>query len=114
MRLEPTEHTRATANRRRIAAILAMAALAVIALVRFREAVLTFYFLDDFWVMRDAAHVRLESVADVAQFFETGHAGFALYRPLTTVVYAYLLHALFGYDASGHHAFQLLVFALNV
>lgn len=109
-----SSRTKTQRPRGRLASALAIATLVVVALIRFREAVLTFYFLDDFWVMRDAALIRLESLGDVAQFFRTSHAGFALYRPLTTVAYAYLLHALFGYDASGYHAFQLLVFALNV
>jgi hypothetical protein len=92
-------------------AILAPLAYATI---RYREALLGFYFLDDFWVMKDAAAMDLDAPADVIEFFRPGHAGFLLYRPLTTVVYSYVLQALFGFDASGHHAFQLLVFAGNV
>lgn len=93
---------------------LGVAALAAYAVFRFRHAMLTFYVLDDFWVMRDAARISLQSLADVQQFFWFSHPGFLLYRPLTTTAYSYLLQTLFGFDSAGQHAFQLLVFALNV
>src|SRR5262245_49329072 len=92
----------------------AAAAVAAYSLYRFRHALLTFYFFDDFWVMHDAAHVRVDSVGDLRRFFEPGHVGFAMYRPLTTIIYSYVLQSLCGYDASAQHACQLLVFAANV
>src|SRR5262245_7229976 len=88
----------------------AVVALLTYCAIRYRGALLCFFFLDDFWVMHDAAEVRLNSPLDVVEFFRFGHSGFTLYRPLTTVAYSYLLQTLFAYDASGHHAFQLLVF----
>lgn len=88
--------------------------LGLYSIFRFREAMLTFYMLDDFWVMHDAVEVRLYSLWDVEQFFWPGHMGFRLYRPFTTVAYSYLLQSLFAFDASAQHGFQLLVFALNV
>jgi hypothetical protein len=87
--------------------------VAAYSLYRYREALLTFYFLDDFWVMHDAAQVHLGSVGDLRQFFRFGHMGFAMYRPLSTVAYSYLLQSLVGFDASAQHACQLLVFTLN-
>lgn len=89
-------------------------ALVLYTLSRYRGAILGFFFLDDFWVMRDAARVHVRSVWDLAQFFRPGHAGFQLYRPLSTVVYYHLLHRLFAYDSSGYHAFHLLAFTVNV
>jgi len=98
----------------RVASAAAVIGLSGYTWLRFRDATLTFFFLDDFWVMRDAANTRIRSVWDVGQFFRFAHPGFSLYRPLSTTVYAYVLHALFGYDSSGYHAFQVLIFALNV
>lgn len=89
-------------------------ALACYSVFRFREAMLTFYMLDDFWVMRDAVKVQLSSIWDIQQFFWFGHQGFRLYRPLTTTAYSYLLQSLFAFDSSGQHGFQLLVIALNI
>lgn len=89
-------------------------ALAIYTLYRFRQAVLTFFILDDFWVMRDAHRVQIGSLWDLQQFFWFGHQGFRLYRPFTTTAYSYVLQSLFGFDPSGHHAFQLVVFTLNV
>lgn len=91
-----------------------MVTLFAFAIHRFRGTVLTFYFLDDFWVMRDAARIRIESAWDLTQLLRFSHPGFLMYRPLTTTAYAYVLHALFGYDSSAYHAAQLLVFAFNV
>ena len=92
----------------------AVIALAAFTLIRFREAVLGFYFLDDFWVLRDASLTQINSIGDLQQFFWFGHGGFRLYRPLTTNAYSYFLQALFGFDSSAHHAFQLLVFLCSV
>ena len=71
---------------------------------------LGFFFFDDFWVMRDAASI---APGDVSGIFRLSHAGFQLYRPLTTVGFFYALRAVFAYDASGYHAVQLIVFTLN-
>lgn len=98
----------------RIAADAGAAALALYTLYRFREAVLTFFVLDDFWVLRDAHRIQITSLGDVQQLFWFGHQGFRLYRPFTTSAYSYLLQSLFGFDPSAHHAFQLLVFAVIV
>ena len=99
---------------RSIGFLAGAAALAAYSLYRFRDAVLTFFVLDDFWVLRDASRVRIDSLADVQQLFWFGRQGFRLYRPLTTTAYSYLLQSLFGFDPSGHHAFQLLLFTANV
>lgn len=95
----------------RIAAGAGAVALVLYALYRFRQAILTFFVLDDFWVMRDASRVQIDSLWDVQGLFWFGHQGFRLYRPFTTSAYSYLLQSLFGFDPSMHHAFQLLVFA---
>jgi hypothetical protein len=79
--------------------------------VRCRAAVFGFFFLDDFWVMRDAARISIHSPTDLFDFFRLSHVGFVMYRPLTTVTYFWVLRHLFGYDSSAYHAFQVLVFA---
>lgn len=88
----------------------AMALLCVISVAWYRDCLLGFFFFDDFWVMRDAARIP---PGDIAGFFRFGHAGFELYRPLTTVMFFYALREIFGYDSSGYHAVQLVVFTLN-
>jgi hypothetical protein len=103
-----------TMRMRRWGCWAAAGAVAAYSLYHFRHALLAFYFFDDFWVMHDAAHVRVESVGDLRQFFRPSHVGFAMYRPLTTVWYSYVLQSLCGYDASAQHACQLLVFTANV
>lgn len=100
-------------HREAMATVLALAALVAYYAVRFRDAILTFFFLDDFWCMSVAAHLQIHSWRDVAQFFLPSHAGFLLYRPLTQGGYFYVLRQLFGYDASGYHAFHLLVHAVT-
>jgi hypothetical protein len=94
----------------RLAQLAAIAVLCAIVFVWYRDCMLNFFFLDDFWVMRDAANLQ---PWDVLGAFRVGQADFMLYRPLTTVAYAYVLHLLFGYDSSGYHALQLLIFTLN-
>jgi len=99
---------------RSTATVVAVIALAAYSVARFRGAILTFFWLDDFWIMRDAARIQLDSAWDIGQFLRFSHVGFLMYRPLSTTAYAYLLHTLFAYDASAYHFFQLCVFALNV
>lgn len=89
-----------------------MPCLAAYVLVRYGDSVLSFLFLDDFWILRDATRVHW-SLEGVAQLFRFNHMGFELYRPLTQTVYFFLLHAAFGTDTSGYHLVQLAFFALN-
>jgi hypothetical protein len=91
----------------------AVVALVTLIALRYREAVFNFFFLDDFWVMHDAAAIHLDSPADLLEFFRVSHVGFLMYRPLTTVGYFWVLRQLFGYDSSAYHAFQVLVFTLS-
>jgi hypothetical protein len=100
-------------DRARATTVAVATALAALTLVRYRGALATFFFLDDFWILHDAAEVGRESsaIGAIAAVFRPGHAGFGLYRPLTSVGYSFLLQTFFGYDASAHHAVQLLVFA---
>lgn len=98
---------------RRVLAVAAGAALLIAyVLVRYGDAVLGFFFLDDFWLLRGAVESS-RSPAGPAQLFLPGHTGFHLYRPLTQAVYFFLLHAAFGTDPSGYHLVQLACFALN-
>ena len=89
------------------AAILAYVGL------RYGDAVGLYFFLDDFWVLRDAARVRASGTWALPQLFEPSHGGLLLYRPLTQLGYFYLLRLLFGLDPSAYHAFHLLLFGLN-
>src|SRR5947199_9455810 len=89
----------------------AVAVVAVFYVLSYGDATGTFFSADDYWVMADAADVHMRGPLDVVQFFVPGHNGFALYRPLSTVAYFYVLHGLFGYDPAGYHAAQL---TLNV
>src|SRR5262249_36763618 len=95
-------------------AVAAAGVVAAYTLYHYREALFMFYFFDDFWVMRDAAAIRIVSPADLLHFFAAGHAGFGLYRPLSTVAYSYTLQSLVGFDASAQHTIQLLIFTGNV
>lgn len=86
--------------------------ICIYCLFLYGDCVRTFFFLDDFWVLRDAARAY-DSGWGPLQIFRFGHAGFTLYRPLTTVGYFYVLRAIFGVDSSGYHLVQVFVFALN-
>lgn len=86
--------------------------LVAYAVVRYGDSVLTFLFLDDFWLLRDAAAAEW-SLSGIAHLFRFNQAGFHLYRPLTQAVYFFLLHGVFGTDASGYHLAQLAAFAAS-
>lgn len=103
----------ASRGQRTFATVLALLTIAAYFAVRFRDSLLTFFFLDDFWCLNAAAHVQIESWRDVTQLLRPSHVGFLLYRPLTQVGYFYLLRQFFGHDASGYHAFQLLMHVVN-
>ena len=94
-------------------ACASFAAIVAYYLLRFRDALLTFFWADDFVLMRFAAPLHFTSFADLGQLLHPIHTGFLLYRPLTSVAYFYALRQLFGYDASGYHAIQLLAHAIN-
>ncbi len=98
-------------RRESVAFAAAAAALGVYCIARYRDAVLSFFFLDDFWLLRDASALRWSGPLDVVQILRPTHAGFKLYRPLTQSGYFALLWPVFGCDASGYHAVQLLAYA---
>lgn len=80
-------------------------------IVQYRDALLSFFFLDDFWSLREAAAMTWDTpLDDLVRVFKPTHVGFLMYRPLTQRGYFALLRALFGCDASGYHAVQLLAF----
>ncbi|MBI1816989.1 MAG: hypothetical protein HYR72_18575 [Deltaproteobacteria bacterium] len=79
----------------------------------YADATGAFFHFDDYWVLSDAARVRIDSPLDLVRFFEPGRNGFALYRPLSTLIYFRGLHALFGFDPAGYHAVQILFHCLN-
>ncbi|MBX3026976.1 hypothetical protein KF840_18880 [bacterium] len=103
------------ASRRGRRAWFAGAALLLVAfsLVRYGDSVRGFFFLDDFWLVRDAAATPW-SASGIATLFQLNpRAGFYLYRPLTQAAYFFLLHGLFATDASGYHLVQLAAFAAS-
>ena len=86
--------------------------LATYTLIRYGDSVLGFFFLDDFWLLRDAVEPTW-SLTGLAQLVEFNHMGFRLYRPLTQSVYFFALRSVFGVDASGYHLVQLAGFTVN-
>ena len=80
---------------------------------RYGDAVGLFFFLDDFWIMRDADAIHRGSGWPFVEVFRNSHNGFLLYRPLAGVGYYYVLRQLFGVDASAYHGAHLLLFAAN-
>jgi hypothetical protein len=96
----------------RLADLAVILVIGLYCLYRYRSCICTFFFLDDFWILRDAAAIDHGSIQGLLQIFHP-HVGFILYRPLTQVGYFYVLRLLFGLDASGYHATQLLVFTFN-
>ena len=99
---------------RAVAAMTALALLLVLYVAaRYGDAVLNFFFLDDFWVLHDAMMADRQHGGGVWRLLMPGHMGFILYRPLSTVAYFAALRALFGLDATGYHLVQILAFAGN-
>ncbi|MFI5394393.1 MAG: hypothetical protein ACHQ9S_02570 [Candidatus Binatia bacterium] len=99
-------------GRRRLGTLAAVAIIVTYYLVRFRDCILNFFSLDDFWIMRDAAQIHMMSPWDITQIFYFNHNGFLLYRPLTQGGYFFVLRQLFAYDASAYHAAHLLAHIL--
>src|SRR6185369_6661218 len=95
-------------------AAAAVVLLAVYSVARYRDALLSFFFLDDFWLLRTGAEFPWGSLFGFAQVFRPTHVGFQLYRPLTQTGYFALLWPLCGTDATGYHAVQLLAFVAAV
>jgi hypothetical protein len=71
----------------------------------------SFFAFDDFWMLNAAARIELHSPADVWQFFEPSN--FLLYRPVSTLLYFYLLRQAFGFDPAGYQATQLVFHLAN-
>lgn len=91
---------------------LAVVSLTTLYLWSYGDCIGAFFHFDDFWVLADAADVRLQSPLDVVRFFEPKQ-GFVLYRPISTVLYFYVLHQFFGYDPTGYHATQIAFHIAN-
>jgi hypothetical protein len=87
--------------------------IAAYCFARYGDAVGMFFFLDDFWLLRDADAVYEGPWNPLVEVFRPSHNGFLLYRPLTQLGYFYVLRQLFGVDASPYHAFHLGLFATN-
>jgi hypothetical protein len=71
-----------SARRRRwesLAVVAAAVALSAYCIGRYRDAVLSFFFLDDFWLLRDVSGLHWTGPLDVAQVFRPTHAGFKLW-----------------------------------
>lgn len=90
-----------------------VAGLLVYCLARYGDAVLGFFFLDDFWLLHAARFIDQGQQSALWAIFQPTAAGFGLYRPLTQTAYFYLLRRMFVLDATGYHAVQLFVFAVN-
>lgn len=80
-------------------------------LFRFHDSLLTFFALDDYWILEAAARVGRSN--EPWRLLLPGQGAFVLYRPLTQVGYFALLRLLFDHDASGYHAVQLAVHVCN-
>jgi hypothetical protein len=87
--------------------------LAAYAAARYGDTVLSFFFLDDFWLLRAAAGIDRDQGAGVLDVFSPSRTGFMLYRPLTQGAYFYALRKLFGLDAAGYHLAQLVAYVAN-
>jgi hypothetical protein len=71
-----------------------------------------FFHFDDFWVLAAVDGIHIRSPLDVVQFFKPIH-GFLLYRPISTLLYFYLIHLSFGYNPLAYHAIQIAFHVLN-
>src|SRR5262245_51315826 len=87
---------------------LVIAALALTALYvySYRDCTDAFFHLDDFLILAAADRIEVRSPADLVQFFRP-LPGSAMYRPLTTVGYFWVLRHCFGNDPTGFHVVQL-------
>src|SRR5262245_56441909 len=92
--------------------LVAIAAMAAFFLGSYRDALGTFFYLDDYWVLAKGAQIAVRSPLDVAHFFVPTQ-GFFFYRPVSTVMYFHVLHALFGTDPFGFHAVHLGAHVVN-
>lgn len=92
--------------------VLAAGVLGAFYLWSYGEALGGFFHLDDYWVLAGGARIRIHSPLDVGQLFRPTH-GFVLYRPVSTLVYFHVLHALFGTDPVGFHAVHLGFHVVN-
>lgn len=97
-------------RRRRVATVAALTLVAGYCITAYLDSLLMFFFLDDFWMLRDVAAMQWRTPLDLVQLFKPTHVSFLMYRPLSQYGYFALLRALFGCDASAYHAVQLLVF----
>ena len=96
--------------RSRALSALTLAAVAVWCVLRYVDAVGVYFYLDDFWLLKQATRLQLDSPVDLLQLFEPSHMGFLLYRPLTHAVWFGLLTASLGPDPSAFHAASVLAF----
>lgn len=71
-----------------------------------------FFHFDDYWVLQAASRIELDSIADLAAFFEPIN-GFLLYRPLSTLAYFFGLRMAFGHDPVAYHAVQMAFQVVN-
>ncbi len=98
---------------RAVAGVVATAALlTAFHLWSYGDCLRAFLHFDDFWLLATAAHIHLHSPLDIVQIFRPTH-GFMLYRPLSIVLYFYLLKVFVGYDPASYHAAQLAFHVLN-
>jgi hypothetical protein len=92
-------------------------AFAIIALTAFYvwtygDFVGRFFFLDDFWELREANNIHIGSPLDLLQFFRPVPF-FLLYRPFSTLTYFYAIAHLFGNYPPYFHATQITFHILN-
>ena len=78
----------------------------------YRDCLGGFFHFDDYWVLAAASRIHIRRPSDLAQFFEPVN-GFLLYRPVSTLLYFYILRLLFEYDPTGYHATQIAFHIAN-
>jgi hypothetical protein len=71
-----------------------------------------FFFLDDFWGIREGGTIHIDSPLDLLQFFRPVPF-FLLYRPVSGLMYFYALWHFFGTNPTMYHATQIAFHIMN-
>ena len=78
------------------------------------EALGSFFYLDDFWELAVARQIEVSGLSDFLEFFQPVYPSFLLYRPLSTVVFFWMMKHAFGHDPFAYHAVVMGFHVLNV
>jgi hypothetical protein len=71
-----------------------------------------FFFLDDYWGIREGGTIHINSPLDLLQFFRPVPF-FLLYRPVSGLMYFYALWQFFGTNPTMYHATQIAFHIMN-